>query len=331
MQLDISQAILHVLDTHVDEPVLSAACLNLSEENMQYLANHAIKCFLSDDTKACALADDSAVLPLLWNLEDSFVEKSCTLARDWFALMQKYPSIPAGDVIFMLLNIDGAEYFTALKMNYKTGYVHYFSNEDNIPYNDIVKQTAVLPGSGGKADEAFFIETKTHAARLIEKNYDIDGHKRTYLSGEFLGCKSGMSPKEKLNFIKEAAIEVNQKFYGNTGVDEPELAAAVCEQYRERDVKEPDFQVGAICDKLYSDMPHAKEAFTRALESHDIKLDEPLPISGAAVRRLEKQSLRSGDGVEIKVPINLYRNENALEFIRNADGTMSLLIKNMLM
>ena len=86
----------------------------------------------------------------------------------------------------------------------------------------------------------------------------------------------------------------------------------------------------AICDKLYGDMPHAREAFTKALAEHDITLDEPLPLSAPAVRRMEKQSLRSAGGVEIKVPVNVYRDESALEFIRNPDGSMSLLIKNII-
>ena len=48
------------------------------------------------------------------------------------------------------------------------------------------------------------------------------------------------------------------------------------------------------------------------------------PLKGA------QQSLRSAGGVEIKVPVNVYRDESALEFIRNPDGSMSLLIKNII-
>ena len=53
-------------------------------------------------------------------------------------------------------------------------------------------------------------------------------------------------------------------------------------------------------------------------------------MPAAAVRRLEKQSLRSAGGVEVKVPVEVYRDESALEFIKNPDGTTSLLIKNIL-
>lgn len=39
--------------------------------------------------------------------------------------MQENPAIPAGDAAFLLLEIDGAEYLAALKLNYKPGWLHY--------------------------------------------------------------------------------------------------------------------------------------------------------------------------------------------------------------
>lgn len=102
--------------------ILSEAILPPSEDALQYLAGHAAKCFASDEAKACTLADDSAFLPLLWNIEDDFEKKTAVIAGDWFRVMQENPAIPAGDAAFLLLEIDGAEYLAALKLNYKPGW-----------------------------------------------------------------------------------------------------------------------------------------------------------------------------------------------------------------
>ena len=337
MNIELIKAILHVLDPAVDAPILSEAILPPSEDALQYLAGHAAKCFASDEAKACTLADDSAFLPLLWNIEDDFEKKTAVIAGDWFRVMQENPAIPAGDAAFLLLEIDGAEYLAALKLNYKPGCLHYCRMDGGPAVNEVVRQGTVLPGTSGKADEAFFVDLRTNAVRLLEKKYEIDGRKQTYLGSRILGCRAGLSPREKLSAIQAVAGEVNQQFYGNTGVDEPELAMAVCEEFyaaraeeKSRAGKPDPVPVQAICDKLYGDMPHAREAFTKALAEHDITLDEPLPLSAPAVRRMEKQSLRSAGGVEIKVPVNVYRDESALEFIRNPDGSMSLLIKNII-
>ena len=212
MNIELIKAILHVLDPAVDAPILSEAILPPSEDALQYLAGHAAKCFASDEAKACTLADDSAFLPLLWNIEDDFEKKTAVIAGDWFRVMQENPAIPAGDAAFLLLEIDGAEYLAALKLNYKPGWLHYCRMDGGPAVNEVVRQGTVLPGTSGKADEAFFVDLRTNAVRLLEKKYEIDGRKQTYLGSRILGCRAGLSPREKLSAIQAVAGEVNQQF-----------------------------------------------------------------------------------------------------------------------
>ncbi len=145
MNIELIKAILHVLDPAVDAPILSEAILPPSEDALQYLAGHAAKCFASDEAKACTLADDSAFLPLLWNIEDDFEKKTAVIAGDWFRVMQENPAIPAGDAAFLLLEIDGAEYLAALKLNYKPGWLHYCRMDGGPAVNEVVRQGTVLP------------------------------------------------------------------------------------------------------------------------------------------------------------------------------------------
>ena len=195
MNIELIKAILHVLDPAVDAPILSEAILPPSEDALQYLAGHAAKCFASDEAKACTLADDSAFLPLLWNIEDDFEKKTAVIAGDWFRVMQENPAIPAGDAAFLLLEIDGAEYLAALKLNYKPGWLHYCRMDGGPAVNEVVRQGTVLPGTSGKADEAFFVDLRTNAVRQLEKKYEIDGRTQTYLGSRILGCRAGLSPR----------------------------------------------------------------------------------------------------------------------------------------
>ena len=325
MEFEIDAAVLHVLDTAADAPVLSEQPLPLNDDTLPFLTNLAAKAFASDETKSCTARDDSAAAKFARTAEDDFAGVSAQLAKDWFALMQQNPAIPAGDAVFLLGTADAKPVLAALKLNYKAGFVHYFGTQDNLPRNELVRQPVQLPA---KADEAFFLALPAGDVRVLEKPYEIDGHKECYLAARLLDCRKGLSPKEKLSFVKAAAAEVNQKFYGSLGVEESDLAAAVCDEFAAAD--DGVVPVQAIAQNLYADMPHAQEAFREALAEHDIAPEEALPLSGAAVRRLEKQSLRSGTGVEVKVPVNLYKDKSALEFIHNDDGTTSLLIKNIL-
>lgn len=323
MNIEIEKAIIHTLDALADDAVLAPVCLTLFEQTTQYLCKIAERTFESDEAKSAELHSDSEIAPLLFNLADTFVEKTTQIAQNWFRIMRENIDIPAADVIFLLLNIEGNEVFGALKLPRKNGYIHTLSNDES----RLEQIVGVLPAASGKPDEAFFVRPKDKALRVIEKKYEIDGRKSTYLCSEILGCKSGHSPKEALNAICKAAVEVNQQFYGSLGVDEPAVAAAVVEEYHKAPT---ELSAQRVCQHLYKDLPHAKEAFEKVLSEHDIPFDMPVEINAPTVRRLEKQSLRSGSGIEIKVPVSVYRNTDAVEFLKNDDGTTSLLIKNIL-
>ena len=337
MELTLDAAVLHVLDPGADLPVLSQTLLT-DEDSLRYLGGLAAKAWNSEEAKTCSFTSDSPLLPRLGELEEAFLPITADLAQIWFDVLRENSSIPAADVAFLLMNIDGKDYLAGMKLNYTTGYAHFFDLGAGNAVTGISRQDFLLPGASGKADEAFFVELSSQQVRVLEKKYEIDGHKQTYLSRRVLGVKPGMSPKEKLAAIRDIAVEVNQQFYGSTGVDEPELAAAVCEEFREyrSASSQPGAQpqpapVAELCDKLYGNLPHAREAFAQALAQHEIEMDEPLPMPAASVRRMEKQSLRSAGGVEIKVPVSVYRDENTIEFIKNPDGTTSVLIKNVLL
>ena len=127
--------------------------------------------------------------------------------------------------------------------------------------------------------------------------------------------------------VRAAAVEVNQQFYGSLGMDEPAVDAALLQLCETAEVPPT---AGEICEALYGEVPHAREAFERVLEEKAVAVAEPVAILPAAVRRMEHQKLKSYSGVEVKVPVEVYKDPAAVEFIRNEDGTTSLLIKNIL-
>ena len=68
MTLDIKQAILHVLDTSLDTPVLSEACLELTADTTAFLTQHVEKAVASDDKKIGTFGAESPFLS--WPLHE---------------------------------------------------------------------------------------------------------------------------------------------------------------------------------------------------------------------------------------------------------------------
>ena len=60
MEIIVHQAILHVLDTTLDAPVLSGSCMEMTAEKTAYLQYHIEKLLASDDIRQCRPLPDSA-------------------------------------------------------------------------------------------------------------------------------------------------------------------------------------------------------------------------------------------------------------------------------
>ena len=52
------------------------------------------------------------------------------------------------------------------------------------------------------------------------------------------------------------------------------------------------------------------------------------PQAETTIRKYEKQCLMTDTGIEIKIPMEQYKDPGSVEFITNPDGTVSVFIKN---
>ena len=46
------------------------------------------------------------------------------------------------------------------------------------------------------------------------------------------------------------------------------------------------------------------------------------------IKKFERQFIKTDTGIEISIPMEQYNNSDVVEFITNADGSVSVLIKN---
>ena len=181
MEIIIHQAILHVLDTTMDAPVLSGGPMELTAEKNAYLQNHIEKLLASDDIRQCRPLPDSAFKNELEHNQD-FVDLSCRIAGVLFDYMHAHTTIPGADLAVVDFTRDGAPWLGILKLNYKNGYTHYTETVEGAPVNSIIQQRACLPTQSGKVEEGALVDLTDYSMRLLEKKYDIDGHKEFYLS-----------------------------------------------------------------------------------------------------------------------------------------------------
>ena len=329
MEIIIHQAILHVLDTTLDAPVLSGGGMELTAEKTAYLQNHIEKLLASDEIRQCRPLPDSAFRNELEHNQD-FIDLSCRIAGVLFDYMHAHTTIPGADLAVVDFTRDGAPWLGILKLNYKNGYTHYTETVEGAPVNSIIQQRACLPSQSGKVEEGALVNLTDYSMRLLEKKYDIDGHKEFYLSSVVFQYTQAEPEKKKLQAIQEAAAQAVKDAYEDEPHADAQVAMLIANQAADNDNQ---VSVEQVRQQLAEEYPLAAVPFDDYVEKSEV-LEEtaaPVTVTPARIRRMESRSIRTANGIEVKIPTELLNSDSELEFLHDPDGSVSLLIKNVIL
>ena len=329
MEIIIHQAILHVLDTTLDAPVLSGGGMELTAEKTAYLQNHIEKLLASDEIRQCRPLPDSAFRNVLEHNQD-FIDLSCRIAGVLFDYMHAHTTIPGADLAVVDFTRDGAPWLGILKLNYKNGYTHYTETVEGAPVNSIIQQRACLPTQSGKVEEGALVNLTDYSMRLLEKKYDIDGHKEFYLSSVVFQYTQAEPEKKKLQAIQEAAAQAVKDAYEDEPHADAQVAMLIANQAADNDNQ---VSVEQVRQQLAEEYPLAAVPFDDYVEKSEV-LEEaaaPVTVTPARIRRMESRSIRTANGIEVKIPTELLNSDSELEFLHDPDGSVSLLIKNVIL
>lgn len=327
MDVIINQAVLHVLDTTTDAPVLSGAVMELTAEKNAYLQYHLEKLFASDELRTCRFLPESAFASELEHNKD-FVDFSCRVAGVMFDYMHAHPTIPGGDLAVVDLTANGRPWLGILKLNYKNGYIHYTDDTTGTPVNSILQQNIFLPTQSGKVDEGALVDLSDGTVRLLEKKYDIDGKKELYLSPVVLQCTTAVPDRKKLAAIQQAATQAVQENYEDREHLEAEVAMLIRNQAVDNKIS-----VEAVRQQLEEEFPLAAVPFDDYIEKSAVveSAAETVTVTPSRIRRMESRSIKSQSGIEVKIPAELLSSIEDVEFINDPDGSVSILIKNVVL
>ena len=326
----IKHVIVHILDSTIGMPVLSDTELEYGSEIAEFLKEHIAKISSGDDAKECRFyKEQSEVYQILDSYaDDDFVEISKEIANMLYEIMNSNIDIPAADLMVVRFKEGEDEYLALLKMNYKALYTHRTmtleDGEGNS--NEIIRHKSILPSESQRLTEAAIIRLDDLALWVIEKKYEVNGEKTDYFSFLFLKCSAHLSHKSKLAIVSRAVESIQKEGFDETERFEKQMRAKSIIQEEIED--KGGFVVEELAEKIFDEQPELKAAFQDKMEKYNIVKEEIQPQSENTVRKYQSQHLFTDTGIEIKIPMEQYKNPKSIEFITNSDGTISVLIKN---
>lgn len=327
-EIRIIQMIVHILDSTIGMPVLSDSCLEYGSDFSDFVREHLGRAGSSDEARECEFykKESDIYRLLLEGIGDRFIEISKQMAESLYELMNSNIDIPPADLLVVHFACGSKEYLGLLKLNYKTGYTHRTFAREGENVNDIISYKAVLPGRTQKLTEAAIIDLETKELLIMEKKYEVNGERVNYFSGLFLKCSGRLSHKAKLNLVTRAIDKVQKEGIHEWEAWEEQLKAkAIIQEALE---EQGGFVVEELADRVFEEKADLRNAFQEEMEKYDIVKEEVLPKNDTTIRKYQKQHLLTESGIEIRIPMERYRDSNSVEFITNEDGSISILIKN---
>lgn len=326
--INIKKAILHILDSSINVPVLSKNELELEGEVAEFFEKHIFKILEDPNLKNAQFQGEvntaRDICAAVRDDEGCFLEASSALAGLIFEMMIKNIDIVPGDLCCTLFYINNELHLGVLKMNYKTGFTHYVSQMEGGTTNSIIRHKTLLPSEGQKIDEAVLISLETGELRLLEKQYEINGSKEFYLSQYIFNCSTDLSHNQKLKIIDNVTKKINKKYYDEDFEKVAKLKKAVSDSIEEN----KEIRVEAIAEEIFETNLAVREEYIQEIQKAGLK-DETIQIpEKIAEKKFKTHKIKTDTGIEINFPLSYFDNREMIEFINNPDGSISIVIKN---
>lgn len=325
--IKLRKVVLHIMDSTQGQPVLSDDVLEMGSELQDFIKEHIAKLMSGDDCKRCEFhRKESEVYAILEEYDDqNFLPISKDIATHLYEIMNANIDIPSADLFVVRFCYDSLEHLAILKMNFKSMYTHRSIPENDYVRNEVFRYNGLLPQESQKLAEACVIRLTDLAVWLVEKKAEINGKKEDYFSEYFLKCSTKLSDKKKLAIVQRAIEHVNDEAFEEASRYEPQMKAkAIINEQLE---KNGGFVVEELGDLVFKEREDLRIAYQDQLEKYNLVKEEVLPKAESTTKKYKKQCLVTDNGIEIKIPMDLYESD-AVEFVTNPDGTTSLTIKN---
>lgn len=325
----LHRAILHILDSLHETPILSENELEIEIDTHDFLERHISKILRDGDLKKAVWGPGNTEIydscKQLQNNDPLLAKVSIELANRLFAIMKQNPDIPSADVVFCIFETEGVRYFGLLKLNYRNSYIHYVANTTAGNSNKLIRQKTTLPSENQKIDECIIINLTNFELKIIEKKYEIGSDKEFYLSKHFLKCDSDLSYLQKINLLDKTVNKISKKYFDEDFEKVAKLRSCMAQSIE----KSNEIKVEALAEQVFGEIPDIKKQYLEDVKKGGLVENKVVvPQENLTSKKFKTQKLQTDSGIEINFPSEFYNDKEVIEFINNPDGTISILIKN---
>lgn len=331
-EVNLKEAIIHILDNNSEEPVYDEYPLRLVDETYEYILKHIQKCLKDEELKYAVFNNERNIIKELsqeyLNGQSDLISVSKEISKQLFKLIKANGNIPSCDLIIVSISTEYGAMLALLKMDYVKNYTHTVDFVDNKIGIDIIPQFIGLPASGQRIQKCAFIkpikEDNKFDLMVIDKQSKSkdEDYGSNYFISNFLGCSIIDNERDNTrNFVKAA-----EKWTQKNLKDNADAAEVVRSSIKKELKAEEKIDINELSQKVFEGNKEVSENFVQFVKEQGVS--ENLEVDKQWVEnKLKRVRLKIDKDIDIYINEETYGDSSRFEVKRNGDGTINLVIK----
>lgn len=331
--INIMEAVVHVLDQNSDEAILNEYKVDLTDDVYRFIYKHIKKCLKSEDLKYAKFNPERHKVKevsqeYLNGINMDIVKVSQEFARQLFYIMKANINISSCDLLTVSISTDQGPMLAILKMDYVKNFTHkvdFFENKIGI---GIVEHQAGLPTSGQKIQKCAFIKPLREDneielmvinknKRILEEEYGVD-----WFINNYLGCTIIQNERDMTKIFLNAA----ETWTRNNIIEDADKAEEIRSNIKTKLKEEDTINIEELSKELFEEEPRIKDDFKRfmgAFGLEDVEIDKVW-----VEKKLKRIRLNIDKEIDLYIDDEAYHDDSKFEVIRNGDGSINIVLKN---
>ncbi|MDG6883617.1 37-kD nucleoid-associated bacterial protein [Clostridium perfringens] len=331
--INIMEAVVHVLDRNSDEPILNEYKVDLTDDVYRFMYKHIERCLKSEDLKYAVFNPEGYAVKevsqeFLNGVNGDIIEVSQELARQLFYIMRANKDIPSFDLFTVSISTDQGPMLGILKLDYIKNFTHKVDLFENKIGIGIVEHQAGLPASGQKIQKCAFIkplreenEVDIMVIDKIKRTSKDDEYGANWFINNYLGCTFVQNERDMTKTFLNAA----ETWTRNNIIEDAEKAEEIRTTIKTK-LKEDDvINVNDLTEELFDDVNLSRDfiGYMNSYGLEDIKVDKVW-----AEKKLKRTRLKIDREIDLYIDDEVYNDNSKFEIIRNGDGSINIVLKN---
>ncbi|APF25223.1 nucleoid-associated protein [Clostridium sporogenes] len=331
-EVNINEAIIHILDSNANGPILNEYKLRLDDENYKFILKHVEKCLKDQQLRYAKFNNERNIVKEVsqeyLNGQNDLLTISKELAKQLFVLMKGNDNIESCDLMIVSISTEYGPMLGILKMDYIKNYIHVIDTvEDKIGIN-IAPEVTGLPMTASKIKKCAFIkpirEGQEFNLMLIDKqkkSKDSEEYGSNYFIKNYLGCNVIENERD----MTRQLVENTDKFIKDN-IDDVKIAVKTKDLLREKLKKEDTINIEDITDEIFKDETLKQEFINFNYENN---IDKPIEVDKEFVTKIvDTLKFKLNKNITLSIPEDVYSDINSFEVRDNGDGTANIIIKD---